>query len=284
MPLIINTNIQSLQAQRALSMNTNNLQKSMERLSSGFRINKASDDAAGLQISESLRAQIRGSQKAVNNAQDGISVLDIADGALGQMTELLQRMRELTVEAANDTNGTAQRNAITSELYQLSIEITRIGDSIQFNGRNLLDGSLSTASSYKIQVGPNGNVAQNTIDIVSVFGNIDAASLNVDTNQIYIDTNANAITALNNIDTALQSVTNRRGQVGAYVNRLEFAIQTLMINVENYSSAESRIRNVDVAAESAKLTQNQILQQASVSILSQANQAPQLALSLLQGR
>jgi flagellin len=281
MPLVINTNVGSLSAQRNLSINTTNLQKSMEKLSSGFRINRASDDAAGLQISEILRAQIRGSQKALDNTQDGINVLNIADGALSNMTQMLQRMRELTVQAANDTNGSAQRNSITSELTQLAIEITRLGDSVQFNGKNLLDGSVSTTGSYKIQVGPNGNATQNTIDLVSVFGNIDAASLNVDTNQIYVDSNANAITALNNIDTALQSVNNRRGQIGAYVNRLEYTAQSLMINIENNSSAESRIRNVDVASESARLTQNQILQQASVSILAQANQAPQLALSLL---
>ena len=278
MSLVINTNVSSLVAQRNLTNNTTALNRSLERLSSGYRINRGADDAAGLQISEKLRSQVRGSEKALDNTQDGVAVLNIVDGAYGRITENLQRMRELVVQAANDTNGSDQRNAIESELDELGNEITRIGDSTQFNGRNLLNGSIT---SFKLQVGPNDTSAQNTIDVSSAFNNVDSTSLGLDDANVLVDSNANSLNTLSRLDVALQTVNNKRSTIGAYVNRLESTASFLMVSIENQKAAESRIRNVDVAAESARLVSNQILQQAAAAMLGQANQAPSLALQLL---
>lgn len=282
MPLVINTNVSSMNAQRQLGVNTSALQKSMERLSSGFRINRASDDAAGLQISENLRAQIRGSKKALDNVQDGINVLNIAEGGMAVITDNLQRMRELAVQAANDTYSAAQRTAIEEELDQLAAEITRISDSVEFNGVNLLDGSNAN---FIIQLGPNETVNDEldlaTAGAANPFGDIDATVLGVNDAAIVVTSNANSQLAIASIDTALSTVNTRRSTIGALTNRLESAGQNLQISMENLSSSESRIRNVDVAAESANLVRNQILQQASAAMLSQANQGPGLALQLL---
>lgn len=282
MPLIINTNITAMNAQRHLSNNTSQLAKSMEKLASGFKINRAGDDAAGLQISENLRSQIRGSQKALANVQDGINVLNIADGGLAVITENLQRMRELAVQAANDTYSAAQRTAVEGELDQLSAEITRISDSVEFNGVSLLDGSNAN---FIIQVGAN-ETANDELDLATAgaanpFGDIDATALGVNDAAIVVTSNATAQTSIGLIDTALDTVNTRRSTIGALTNRLESAGQNLMTAIENLSASESSIRNVDVAAESASLVRNQILQQASASILAQANQSPSLALNLL---
>lgn len=275
MPLIINSNAMSLNSQRYLTNNTNALAKSMEKLSSGFRINRAGDDAAGLQLSEKLRSQIRGSQKANDNTQDGINVLNIADGAMQQITDNLQRMRELAVQAGNDTYSTTQKTAIQSEITQLSNDITRISTATQFNGKTLLDGTQTT---FTLQIGANNSASNDQLNIASAFGNVGAAALSI--NALNVANNATA--AITALDAALDTVNTQRGTIGAYVNRLEGASNNLSIAIENFSSTESRIRNVDVAAESSNLTRNQILQQASQAMLAQANQAPQLALNLLR--
>ncbi len=277
MPLVVNTNIASINAQRQLANNTNQLAKSLERLSSGFRINRSSDDAAGLQVSENLRAQIRGSKKALDNVQDGMNVLNIADGALGVITENLQRMRELAVQAANDTYDANQRSAIQQEIDARISDINRISDAVQFNGVNLLDGTLANMT---LQVGANATAGVDDLNIATAFTNADFATLSGG-GATNVSTHANALTAIGTIDTAIQAVNTQRATIGSFVNQLESASENLMIGVENLSSSESRVRNVDVAAESAELVRNQILQQASAAMLSQANQAPSLALQLL---
>jgi flagellin len=286
MSIVVNTNTQSLNAQRLLGNNTRALGKSLEKLSSGYKINRASDDAAGLQISETLRAQIRGSQQANNNVQDGINVLNTAEGAFDTITNNLQRLRELVVQGGNDTLSSVQRSAINSELLQLSSDISRIANSTQFNNKNLLDG---TQASLKIQVGANSTSATNVIDIGanSVFASATASSLGLFSSGallVKVNTNASALKSLSIVDAALQTVNNRRASIGALTNRLDGASNNLQISVENFSASESRIRNTDIAKESANLTKNQVLQQASAQILGQANQTSQLALSLLRGQ
>ncbi|MDH4378971.1 MAG: flagellin [Vampirovibrionales bacterium] len=278
MSLGINTNVSSINAQRNLANNVLALGKSMEKLSSGYRINKAGDDAAGLTISENLRAQIRGSKKALDNVQDGINVLNITDGALNSISGNLQRMRELAVQAGNDTNSAASRTAMKTEFDALSTEITRISDATNFNGVQLLDG---TTASINIQLGPGSAAGSNVLNVAS-FGDIDATILGVATAATPLATNANAIATIALVDTAIGTVNTRRSGIGAVANRLENAASNLMSSVENLSAAESRIRDVDVAAESAALVRNQVLQQASAAMLSQANQLPSVALSLLK--
>ena len=278
MPLIINTNIGSMNAQRYLGNNTNALQKSMEKLASGYRINRAGDDAAGLGLSESLRSQIRGSQKALDNTQDGINVMNIADGALQTVTDSLQRMRELAVQASNDTYNATQRTSMQTEYDQLASGITQIASAAQFNGVTLLDGNTGTLT---LQIGANTVANVDDFDVSSLFIDATSATLGVDTQTL--DTHANAQTAIASLDTAIDSINTARGNLGASSNRLESNAANLSTNIENLSSSESRIRNVDVAMESANLSRNQILQQAASAMLAQANQSPQLALQLLRG-
>ncbi len=288
MGMIINTNIQSLNAQRLLAKNTRMQSKSYEKLASGFKINKASDDAAGLQISESLRTQIRGSQQASNNVQDGMNVLNIMDGTMQTLTDNLQRMRELTVQAANDTYANDQRSAIASEMSQLSVDINRIAQGTQFNGRLLLDGSISN---YYMQVGANYNSSVDRIDLANIggvnpFESVDIrdlVGLTGTTTTLNVMNSGSSLTVLERLDAALQKINNRRATLGAMINRLDGTFNNLSLNIESQSASESRIRNTDIAKESAELTRNQVLQQASTQILSQANQIPQLALKLLQG-
>ena len=282
MPLVINTNVLSLNAQRHLGNNTNALAKSMEKLSSGFRINRASDDAAGLALSESLRTQIRGSEKALGNVQDGMNMLNVADGALQTIQDNLQRMRELTVQAANDTYSTAQRTAIATEINALISDIDRIANSTKFNNISLLADAGVPANFY-IQVGANGDNTNDRIDVASALGDMTTGGTTVDVGAASVASNGAAQTYLGDIDDAITAVSTKRGNLGALVNRLEGTANNLAIAMENFSASESRIRNVDVAAESANLVRNQILQQASNTILAQANQTPGLALQLLQG-
>jgi len=283
MPLIINTNVASLSSQRFLTNNTNALNKSLERLSSGYRINRGADDAAGLQLSENLRAQIRGSQAALGNVQDGINLLNIADGGLSVITENIQRMRELAVQAANDTYDANQRTALNQEFDARAADITRISAAVEFNGVTLLNASAAAAA-LTLQVGPNNTAGVDTLAVGATAFNTasDAVTLGIGAAATALDTNANANTAIGLLDTALTTVNGRRATIGSFVNQLESAAQNLAIGVENLSASESRVRNVDVAAESANLTRNQILQQASAAMLSQANQSPSLALSLLK--
>jgi flagellin len=282
MPLVINTNVSSLNAQRFLSSNTSALNKSMERLSSGYRINKAGDDAAGLALSEKLRSQIRGSQKAADNVQDGINVLNITDGALQSVTDYLQRMRELAVQSGNDTYSSAQRQSMKDEFDQLVSGINQISSSTQFNGVFLLN-SDPRATAMRFQIGANDVDGVDTINVggQGIFTSVSAAALGVDA--LYLSSNAAALTTITALDTAIADINTKRGKLGAINNRLETTANNLATFVENASSSESRIRNVDVAMESANLSRNQILQQASAAMLSQANQAPQLAMQLLRG-
>jgi flagellin len=275
MPLVINTNVASMNAQRYLTNNTNGLGRTMEKLASGYRINRAGDDAAGLQVSEKLRAQIRGSQKALDNVQDGINMLNIADGAYQSITDAVQRMRELAVQAANDTYSTSQRSAMQTEYDSLASGITQIAEAAQFNGIHLLDASALSEVNLQITANEGGNA--DDLDIKSAL--IDIAS--VDTAGSLLS-HASAQTAIGTLDDALDDINEARGKLGAFTNRLEYTAQNLATNIENTSASESRVRNVDVAMESANLARNQILQQAASSMLAQANQSPQIALSLLR--
>jgi len=277
MPLIINANIASMNAQRYLTQNTNALQSSMEKLASGYRINHASDDAAGLGLSESLRSQIRGNQKALDNTQDGINVMNIADGAMQTITDNLQRMRELAVQASNDTYSSTQRTSMQTEYDQLASGITQIASAVDFNGIKLLDGSSTITS---IQIGANTTANVDDFDVSSLFSDTTASGLSVDSEKL--DSHANAQSAITALDAALTTLNTNRGTLGASVNRLQSTATNLSTMIENTSASESRIRNVDVAAESSNLTKNQILQQAASAMLAQANQSPQLALQLLK--
>jgi flagellin len=253
--------------------NQANAAKSAEKLSSGLRINRAGDDAAGLAISEKMRGQIRGLDQAQSNSQDGISLIQTAEGALNETTSILQRMRELTVQATNDTNVTADRSQIQSEMDQLTSEVTRIANQTEFNTKKLLDG---TASNVVFQVGANS--AQT---ITLAIGSMDATALSVDA----IDVTGTASATTGEIDTinaAINKVSSERAKLGAYQNRLEHTINNLSTSSENLTSAESRIRDVDMAKEMSNYSKNNILSQAAQAMISQANQQPQQVLQLLR--
>jgi flagellin len=279
MALTINTNVQSMNAQRNLSKSQSSLANSMQRLSSGLRINSAKDDAAGLAISDRMTAQIRGMNQAVRNSNDAISFAQTAEGALGEMTNILQRMRELGVQSANGTNSTDDRNALNSEFSELSSELDRIVDTTKFNGQNLLDGTYSGANAAEFQVGANAG------EKISVaIGNMDTATLSGGGTTIgsaNVLSAGAASTAINAIDGALNQVDSLRGTLGAKQNRFESTIANLNNVSENLSAARSRIVDADIATETSEMTKMNILQQAGVSILAQSNQTPQLALSLL---
>ncbi len=288
MPLIINTNIASLTSQRNLATNTIMVGKSIERLSSGYRINRAADDAAGLTISETLRSDIRGMKAGLQNAQDGISILQITEGTLSVVQDNLQRIRELTVQATNDTNADNQRNAIESEIKARLQDNQRIVQAAQFNGLKLLTGSTTSA---RLQIGSGTDVTENTLDISSALMTSYATALGLlggttstgwtTIASIDISTGDKGRQFLNDIDVSLTAVSARRSLIGAVQNALDSAINNLQLSSENFVSSESRIRDLDMASETATLTKGQILQQSSVSVLSQANQAPSLVLSLL---
>lgn len=276
MGLRVNTNIASLNAQRSLNQTTEKLQASYRRLSTGLRIASAADDAAGLAISERFRAQIRSTNQAVRNAQDGISLTQTGEGALNEVSSILIRMRELSIQAANATVSAQDKDTLNQEFTDLINEIDRIAQSTTFNGVNLLDGS---ASALSFQVGT-GIVSG--IDTISVpTSNVLSTTLGLGT--VDIGSTGNVAFAIGSIDTAINTVSGIRGSFGAAQNRLNTTIANLRIQAENLSAAESRIRDVDVAVETAELTRNSILQQAAISILSQANVQPQSALQLLQG-
>jgi len=271
MGLRVNTNIASLTAQRNLGSVTGRLQGNYSRLSSGLRIATAADDAAGLGISERMRGQIRSLAVAGRNAQDGVSLSQTAEGALQEVNNNLNRMRELAIQASNGTLTTADRSTLDTEFQALISEIDRIANQTTFNGVSLLNGGTS---SLAIQVGTSSG---ETISIS--LGDTTSSTLAL--SSLGVTTSAGASSALASLDTAIDSVTTARGQLGAATNRMNSAIASIANTRENLSAAESRIRDVDVATETADLTRNSILQQASVSILAQANTQPQLALSLL---
>ncbi|MDD4456794.1 MAG: flagellin [Syntrophotalea acetylenica] len=283
MAITINTNVQSINTQRSLSKSQTALAKSMQRLSSGLRINSAKDDAAGLAISDRMSAQIRGMNQAVRNANDGISFAQTAEGALGEMTNILQRMRELSVQSANGTNSTEDRTALNAEFTELKNEIERISTDTKFNGTTLLKGGFSGSGAAKFQIGANAgeqiSVAITKIDKTTLGGSVASKKLST----LTVSTAAGASQAMANLDVALGQVDSVRGNLGAKQNRLESTIANLSNVSENLSAARSRIVDADIATETSEMTKMNILQQAGVSILAQANQSSQLALSLLQG-
>jgi flagellin len=276
MALTINTNVQSLNAQRNLAKSQDSLANSMQRLSSGLRINSAKDDAAGLAISDRMTSQIRGMNQAVRNSNDAISFAQTAEGALGEMTNILQRMRELSVQSANATNSDDDRTALNSEFTELRSELDRIVDTTKFNGKNLLDGTYSGSNAAMFQVGANEG-EQISVAIGTVATSASGLALS-GTSVTSAGAAGGAITA---IDGALNTVDSLRGTLGAKQNRFESTIANLNNITENLSAARSRIVDADIATETSEMTKMNILQQAGVSILAQSNQTPQLALSLL---
>jgi len=282
MGLRINTNLASINAQRNLARTQLDLERSLDRLSSGLRITRAGDDAAGLAISESLRAQIRGLVQAQRNANDGISVIQTAEGALNEISNILIRLRELAVQSASTAGiSNSERSFLQNEFSALQSEITRIAAGTQFGGRILLDGSLSGVGNALIfQVGIFNN---SVVDRFSLnIGSATASGLSITSNDAAVSTATAAQVALATIDSALISVSTVRGNLGASQNRLQSTINNLAVSIETLSAANSRIRDVDVAAETAALTRSQVLQQAGVAVLAQANISSQVALSLLQ--
>ncbi len=287
MGMRINTNIEALNAQRNLSVTAFNLAKSIEKLSSGLRINRAGDDAAGLSISEKLRAQVRGLNQAIRNAQDGISLIQTAEGALNEVHSILQRMRELAVQAANDTLSADDRAAVASEVSALRDEINRIATTTQFNGKVLLDGTYASTG-ITLQIGANaGQTVSVTIADMraTAVGTVAGGPASLDAAVTAFVGGPNATTAsdlMNSVDKAITDVSSTRSSLGAYQNRLEHTIANLGVAAENLAASESRIRDVDMAAETVNFTKTSILQQAGVAILAQANQAPQAVLALLR--
>lgn len=274
MGLRVNNNIASLNAQRNLVNTTLRLAKSLQRLSSGLRITRAADDAAGLAISESFRAEVRSLAQAQRNSNDAISLLQIAEGALNETSGLLVRMRELSIQSANGTLGTTERTTINNEFRDLAEEITRIARVTQFNGQLILNGS----SSILFQIG-----TQNTSSDQITVASVDATASGIGVGaSVTISGQSTAQGALDTLDSAISTVASLRATFGTVQNRLESTIRSLAVAIENTSAAESRIRDVDFASETAELTRNQVLQQAGISILSQANISTQSALALLQ--
>ncbi|MBR9783177.1 MAG: flagellin FliC [Gammaproteobacteria bacterium] len=278
MSLFVNTNVSSINAQRQLFDVSDRLNTSFERLSSGFRINSAADDAAGLQISDRLTSQVQGLNQAVRNANDAISLSQTAEGALSEVTTSLQRIRTLAVQSQNGINSSADRLALQKEVSALRTEISRIATDTQFGNVNILDGNFSA----KFLVGANAgqtisvNLSSGNLGSISGFS---ATGLGITSNDV--STASGASSLLSDVDAAISGIGAVRADLGALQNRFQSTIRNLSNISENLSSARSQIRDTDFAAETAELTRNQIIQQASVSVLSQANQRPQTALSLL---
>lgn len=275
--MVVQHNLTAANTNRQLGITTNGLQKSTEKLSSGYKINRAADDAAGLSISEKMRNQIRGLNKASDNAQDGISLVQTAEGALNEVHSMLQRMSELAVQAANGTNATTDRTALNDEVQQLKTEIQRVGSTTQFNKMNILDGGFSAGTKKALQVGANAN---QTISIaISALKSVVGSSLIA---ALKIGTATNAQSAITTVQSSIEKLSTLRSKLGAVQNRLEHTVANLDNISENTQSAESRIRDTDMAEEMVQYSKNNILQQAGQSMLAQANQANQGVLSLLQ--
>ncbi|MBM4267824.1 MAG: flagellin FliC [Deltaproteobacteria bacterium] len=273
MALNIFTNVPSLNAQRHLANSTQSLTKSLERLATGLRINAASDDAAGLAIADRLRADVRIASQAIRNANDGVSAISLGEKALGKVGEILTRLSELASQSASGTVTDTQRSAISTEFVALVSEVDRISNTTTFNGVNLLSGGTTV----DLQVGIDG-----TTNSRISFTTVDGSSSGVGLTNVAVSTAASAQSALGAIGSAIATVAQRRGNLGAVESRLSTAIQNLRVARENFAAAESRIRDADIAEETASLTRNTILQQAGVAILAQANQQPSLALQLLR--
>ena len=269
--MVVQHNLSAMNTNRQMGIVSSSLQKSTEKLSSGYKINRAGDDAAGLSISEKMRSQIRGLNKAATNAQDGISLIQVAEGALNETHSILQRMNELATQAANDTNTSTDRDAISKEMDQLTSEINRIQSTTQFNTKNLLDG---TFTGKNLQV---GSLSGQKISIS--IGQMNATCLGI--NAVKVSGFSVAGKAMSAIQKAITKVSTQRSALGAIQNRLEHTINNLNTTSENTSAAESRIRDTDMASEMVEYSKNNILQQAGQSMLAQANQANQGVLSLL---
>jgi flagellin len=287
MPQTINTNLVSLNAQRNLSLSQSSLATSMQRLSSGLRVNSAKDDAAGLAIAERMNSQVRGMTVAMRNANDAISLSQTAEGALGRVGDIFQRMRELAVQSANGTNSAADRTSLNAEFVQLAQEATRTLGGTQFNGQNI----LATTNASTFQIGANNNTSIDqiaiagfswaaTTDITAVLGTAIISGTSTPTVQITDITTAQG--ALTTIDAAINAVNSQRANYGAAQNRFENVVSNLMVGVENQSAARSRIMDADYATETANLSRASILQQAGNAMVAQANQLPQQVLALLR--
>ena len=282
MALTINTNIASIDAQRNLSASQNSLSTSMQRLSSGLRINSAKDDAAGLAIAERMNSQVRGMNVAVRNANDGISLSQTADGALSQVGDSLQRMRELAVQARNSTNSSSDKDSLNKEFSQLQSEITRVLGGTAFNGKHILGADATTLT---FQVGAN-TTNDDRVDIATTNMTTDTTITAVTGSSASIGATASggAIdTVINNIDAAINDVNDTRATFGASESRFDSIISNLQSGVENQSAARSRIMDADFAAETANMSRAQVLQQAGTAMVAQANQLPNQVLKLLQG-
>jgi flagellin len=276
MALYVNTNVSSLNSQRQLINSGKTLDTSFQRLSSGFRINSAADDAAGLQISNRLTSQIQGLDQAIRNANDGISLAQVAEGAMDEITGALQRIRVLSVQSQNGINSSSDRIALQKEVSALKAEISRIASTTQFGGVKLLDGKYSST----FLVGANAGQTI-SVNISRTGGGFGTSGLGL--SNLSISSLAGASRALASIDSAIGLIDSKRADLGAIQNRFQSTIRNLSNIVENVSAARSRIKDTDFAKETAELTRSQILQQASTTILAQSNQRPQSALSLLQG-
>ncbi len=280
MGLRIATNVSSLTAQRHLRNTRRVLDRSLERLSSGYRINRAGDDAAGLAISEKLRAKVRGMTQAQRNASDGVSLIQVAEGGLNEVQNILVRLRELGVQAASDTIGQRERRYLNEEYQSLKEELDRIANATEFNGTVLLDG---TGGTMDFQVNTGGHnllgVDRITFDAFKLDVNIDKLGLE----ELHVKDKFGAQRSLGFIDSAIEDVSSIRGELGALENRLTSTIKNIGVSVENLSAARSRIKDVDIANETANLTKRNILMQAGISVLAQANNVPRMALSLLEG-
>lgn len=280
MPLYVNTNVGSLFAQRHLSSSQASAQKSLQRLSTGLRINSAADDAAGLAISNRFRSRIRSLEQSQRNANDGISVIQTAEGALEQMAGIMDRLRELAIQSSNGSLTDTDRTFIDGEFQTLVGEVDRIAGNVDFNGRKLLNGSASAGIQF--QVGP-GNTSNDRITVsIANAQTSQLGTAGTKLNTVGVSTITKSQDSLGIIDAAITQLSNVRSTLGASQNRLNVTIDNLGTSIENLAASNARIRDVDVARETASLTRAQILVQAGVSVLAQANQAPQIALSLLQ--
>jgi len=280
MPSVINTNVLSLTAQRNASASQGALRTSIERLSSGLRINSAKDDAAGLGIGVRMDAQARGMDVGIRNANDGISLAQTAEGALGKVSDMLQRMRELAVQSSNASNTSVDRTSLDNEFQQLSAEITRTMSATKFNGTAIIG---SGAGSQTFQVGANNSTTdQLTVTTTDMTASSTITTVTATTSVISGTTGGSAMTAITNIDNALSTINSERTKYGAMQNRFDAVIGNLQIGAENQKAAQSRIMDADFAQETARLTRAQILQQASTAMLAQANASPQSVLSLLR--
>ncbi len=288
--MIINHNMMAINSHRQLGVNSFDKAKSIEKLSSGMRINRAGDDAAGLSISEKMRTQIRGLNQASRNAQDGVSMIQTAEGALNETHDILQRMRELTVQGSNDTNSKEARAAIKDELDQLAQEVDRIAKQTTFNGSKPI--GAQNAITINLQVGANGgekikikvtaNMGAHDLGLTAAAKTSAVQTVSVAGNQLKVSTHAMASATLKIIDSAIDKVSKLRSKFGAVQNRLEHTIKNINVGAENMTAAESRVRDVDMAKEMMKFTKTNILAQAAQSMLAQANQAPQGVLQLLR--